>query len=540
MINIETLNARILRLQIEAKMDTTFPNKLSDPFGFTGSTQVANTPRLHDPFAGSSSSSWDQIVLDESLSTLASTSRFVGQASISSSVEDRSPSRQRRTNDTNEWRTVRHSNNRLMSRDVPNTPSSIRHLNSSSSSTSVGVLGSSYSPHHHDMRVDERRRSLLGWASASMLDMMGVFDALDALEVISTYNKVLRRLAGKSPWLTPCSKTLYEFLKDSRTVLGDTTRLKSIERLAFLKDDPKLPIPIFREVEQCLLHYPPFLLNLSYALFQLPGFNCHRKARQINNSIERVARVLSSTGIWVDDQPIPVETFLFRFKQSIRERCPEWLVSLPYRMSEFPTGVLVETLPMCNGCSQVYCILEPQHLDTLLNNSRTSGVDSLTVRDCITSARDEFDAAAIMVTRAATTPNDPVAASSEAATSYLSPSKDLAVPSSLSSPSRTPPLTRFSARSTPVHAAKRGVKIVAAAEELSTTGIPSHFNNVSSGGDEGQNDHSPWTPICTTPSLRESGRAGSNLVVDRVTNELQSRVSPPSRILWPAKSLGQV
>eukprot|EP01054_Gregarina_sp_Poly1_P000794 Gregarina_sp_Poly_1__793@NODE_118_length_13642_cov_140_527956_g105_i0_p13_GENE_NODE_118_length_13642_cov_140_527956_g105_i0NODE_118_length_13642_cov_140_527956_g105_i0_p13_ORF_typecomplete_len109_score16_28_NODE_118_length_13642_cov_140_527956_g105_i01239312719 len=93
------------------------------------------------------------------------------------------------------------------------------------------------------MRIDERRRSLLGWASASMLDMMGVFDALDALEVIATYNKVLRRLASKSPWLTPCSKTIYEFLKESRPIIGDNARLKSIERLAFLKDDPKLPIP---------------------------------------------------------------------------------------------------------------------------------------------------------------------------------------------------------------------------------------------------------------------------------------------------------
>eukprot|EP01054_Gregarina_sp_Poly1_P000795 Gregarina_sp_Poly_1__794@NODE_118_length_13642_cov_140_527956_g105_i0_p5_GENE_NODE_118_length_13642_cov_140_527956_g105_i0NODE_118_length_13642_cov_140_527956_g105_i0_p5_ORF_typecomplete_len211_score19_14_NODE_118_length_13642_cov_140_527956_g105_i01296513597 len=210
-------------------------------------------------------------------------------------------------------------------------------------------------------------------------------------------------------------------------------------------------------------------------------------------------------------------------------------MSLPYRMSEYPMGVLVEAAADA-GYSQLYCILEPQHLDSLLNNSRVTGVDSFTVRDCITSSKGEFDSAAIMVTRA-------VAPAEPAAVSYFgctkSPIPQLP-PSPISSPSRTPPpLTRFSARSTPVHATKKGTSVKAAPEDLSTTGIPSHVHNVSSAGDEGQNENSPWTPICKTPSLRnqESARGGIN--VNERSNE-SNRASPPSRILWPAKSLGQV
>eukprot|EP01053_Blabericola_migrator_P006317 Blabericola_migrator_1__6316@NODE_318_length_9886_cov_105_778796_g259_i0_p4_GENE_NODE_318_length_9886_cov_105_778796_g259_i0NODE_318_length_9886_cov_105_778796_g259_i0_p4_ORF_typecomplete_len324_score20_82_NODE_318_length_9886_cov_105_778796_g259_i0421013 len=304
-------------------------------------------------------------------------------------------------------------------------------------------------------------------------------------------------------------------------------------------------VSVFREVEQCMLQYPPFLLNLSCALFQLPGFNCHRKTRQMNNSLERVARVLASPTMWTTDvQHLSPDTFLCRFKKNLQERYPEWLSALPLRMSEYPTGVLVGARQQRdNGSTQLYCLLEPQQLELLLDTSRTSGVDSFSVRDGFVSPGDQrestlVETAAIMVTRAVNQTAGDSDCYKEAPTSPVSSDS-------------TPPLTRFSARSTPVRV-KRDTN--RSTEDLSTTGLPSQGNNTSSCGDDTLLTKASWTPGCGTPCLHDEIDSSKSLVEQRVPKEGSSlnlsgsgasavtsrRVSSPSRLLWPAKSLGQV
>eukprot|EP01054_Gregarina_sp_Poly1_P000797 Gregarina_sp_Poly_1__796@NODE_118_length_13642_cov_140_527956_g105_i0_p11_GENE_NODE_118_length_13642_cov_140_527956_g105_i0NODE_118_length_13642_cov_140_527956_g105_i0_p11_ORF_typecomplete_len130_score3_23_NODE_118_length_13642_cov_140_527956_g105_i01200012389 len=120
-------------------MDTTSSDKLSDPFGFTGSSHTTIAPKLHDPFVGS----WDPIISDESLSTLASTTRFGGQGSTLS-IDEYSPAQphERRTDLAGDWRA--RTNHQSLWREQPSTPSSVRN---------TGLLGSAYSPQRHDVRL---------------------------------------------------------------------------------------------------------------------------------------------------------------------------------------------------------------------------------------------------------------------------------------------------------------------------------------------------------------------------------------------------
>lgn len=204
-------------------------------------------------------------------------------------------------------------------------------------------------------RVDDKRRSMLGWSSEKDLRDRGIFDSLDILEMINTFNRTYRRLAVSGPHVTPVVASLLAFMKMCRpethhhnfsTTHHNFCILKSIERLATLKEDPKLPILskrqvakkdllVFKEADQYLSENPFVVISFARALsiLRLP-------------LVPSVDRLLACLGSWGKNNAFPRGSFVEKFRLAV-ETCS---VSKKFLPLESKNGLIVRTSPTSHSC----------------------------------------------------------------------------------------------------------------------------------------------------------------------------------------------